>query len=198
MIARAWAQCRQRAPTLTKQLLSMPAPRSTSSLTIPSGTSVPTPPHPPPPMAPPPPPPLPFSMAVEEARPELALAREQRESGVKGGLVQRLTHIFLAMGPRGLAWDHEASDDVEAQLGLIAARPARLSVPHLRQILLAWDRWVAAKPQGAPLHNPSPTHLGRFLQQEAKKGPTVAASRMRGFRWLHANLGSHSRLDRPC
>ena len=71
----------------------------------------------------------------------------------------------------------------------MATVPGRLSVPHLRQILLAWDQWVKGKPEHAELYAPSPTHLGLFLQKEMSRGPTVAASRMRGYKWLNTNLG---------
>ena len=107
----------------------------------------------------------------------------------KQAQVQRLVDLWYLLGNRGLAWEQVPPQDVEAQRALLAARPARLSLPHLRQIQLAWDRWGEAKPHGAPLFQPSPTQLGIFLQGEAKRGATVASSRMRGFRWLHKHLG---------
>ena len=115
--------------------------------------------------------------------------RDQRVATAKIALINDLMGIFTSMGPRGLAWDAKAAEDVDAQCDLIAARPSRLTVPHLRQILLAWNRWKKARPQHVDLYAPSPTHLGLFLRTEAMRGPTVASSRMRGFRWLVTNLG---------
>ena len=107
----------------------------------------------------------------------------------KQAQVERLVDLWYLMGNRGLAWEPVPPDQVDAQRTLLRARPARLSLPHLRQIQLAWDRWAEAKPAAAPLFQPSPTQLGIFLQGEAKRGPTVACSRMGGFRWLHQHLG---------
>ena len=111
--------------------------------------------------------------------------------------IDRLMRFYVELGSQGLAWEEVAAEEAEAQRHLLSAGPARLSVPHLRQIILAWDRWVEAKPSKAALYRPSATHLGLFLQGEAKRGPTVAASRMRGFKWLHANLGMPFPIGSP-
>ena len=108
---------------------------------------------------------------------------------VKQGHITRLLGVYEEMGTRGLQWEEVPPEEIADRRALLAAVPERLSVPHLRQILLAWDQWVKGKPARADLYAPSPTHLGLFLQKEALRGPTVAASRMRGYRWLNTNLG---------
>ena len=117
------------------------------------------------------------------------LHRAQQVATAMQGNVCKLIELYYQLGAQGLMWEEAAPEDMAAQRELLMARPARLSVPHLRQIVLAWERWVAYKPARAELYRPSPTHLGLFLQKESNKGPTVASSRMRGFRWLRANLG---------
>ena len=117
---------------------------------------------------------------------------EQRDvvvDAVKQGHITRLLGLYEDMGSRGLQWEEVPPDEIADRRALLATVPGRLSVPHLRQILLAWDQWVKGKPSRADLYAPSPTHLGLFLQKESHRGPTVAASRMRGYRWLNTNLG---------
>ena len=103
--------------------------------------------------------------------------------------VGRLVQLYYDLGAKGTAWEEVSADELDSQKQLLAAKPSRLTVPHLRQILLAWDRWTEARPTAADLYHPTAMHLGMFLQQEAKRGPTVAASRMRGFKWLSSHLG---------
>ena len=103
--------------------------------------------------------------------------------------IDRLVDIFYDMGAQGTMWEEVGPDDLQDQRRLLSSRPARLSVPHLGQIVLAWERWTKDKPPKANLYQPTPTHLGLFLHKQAVKGPTVAPSRMRGFRWLRQNLG---------
>ena len=105
--------------------------------------------------------------------------RDEAVDAVKQGHITRLLGLYESMGPRGLQWEEVPPDEVDDRRALLAAVPGRLSVPHLRQILLAWDQWVKGKPDKAELYAPSATHLGLFLQKETSKGPTVAASRMR-------------------
>ena len=60
---------------------------------------------------------------------------------------------------------------------LLVTVSGKFSVPHLQQILLAWDQWVKGKSSRAHLYAPF-THTPRALPaEEASKGPTVAASR---------------------
>ena len=113
------------------------------------------------------------------------------------GHVGRLVQLYYDMGPRGLAWEAVPAEDLEVQRQLLAAKPLRLTVPHLRQILLAWDRWVEVRPAAADLYCPSAMHLGLFLQGEARRGPTVAASRMRGLKWMNSHLGLPFPLKAP-
>ena len=61
--------------------------------------------------------------------------------------------------------------------------------PHLQTLVRAWKQWIAHKPEAALLYQPTPTQLGIFLREEAKRGPTVAPSRLRSFRWLRDRIG---------
>ena len=55
----------------------------------------------------------------------------------KQAQVQRSVDPWYLMGKRGLAWEPAPPEEVKAQWELLVARPARLSLPHLRQIQLA-------------------------------------------------------------
>ena len=62
-------------------------------------------------------------------------------------------------------------------------------MPHLKTLARAWRRWVACKPAQADLFQLTAMQLGLFLQEETKRGPTVAPSRLRSFRWLREHVG---------
>ena len=202
MAVAAWQQSKLRAPALALllgQRASQPQPpqppsscTSTSSRPFfldPSGLSTRSgavSAH-----RPPVPIPQPTPYATVTSAPDRSTLRERDEQVVmaKRGLIDTLLGVYYGMGPRGKMWEEVPQEEIEAQRSLLAARPARLTAPHLRQIVLAWERWTKAKPATADVYQPSPTHLGLFLQKEAEKGPTVAPSRMRGFRWMSSNLG---------
>ena len=140
--------------------------------------------------SPPPPPATPFEASSETGDCSGLVVRDQQVAVVLQGHVGRLVQLYYDMGPRGEAWEEAPAEELEAQRQLLAAKPMmRLTVPHLRQILLAWDRWVEARPAAADLYCPSAMHLGLFLQGEARRGPTVASSRMRGLKWLNNHSG---------
>ena len=187
----AWAHCRRRAPAIVRALAAghytatAPPPCTPHQL----ATTHQPQPQPPRPSLPAPPVSRPFLPPVPASGTTEVVQRDEVVNAVKQGHIARLLGLYEDMGSRGLQWEEVCSDEVADRRALLAAIPDRLSVPHLRQILLAWDQWVKGKPEHAELYAPSPTHLGLFLQKEMSRGPTVAASRMRGYKWLNTNLG---------
>ena len=117
------------------------------------------------------------------------MERDANVAAAKQGHINKLLDIFYKMGAQGTMWEEVEPADLEYRRYLLASRPARLSVPHLRQIVLAWERWVAGKPPKAHFYQPTPTHLGVFLHKQSAKGPTVVPSRMRGLPLVAPKLG---------
>ena len=85
---------------------------------------------------------------------------------VKQGHITRLLGLYENMGSQLVAMEEVPPGEIADRRALLATVPGRVSVPHLQQILFAWDQWVKGKPGRADLYAPSPTHLGLFLQKE--------------------------------
>ena len=115
--------------------------------------------------------------------------REQQVEAAKQVQLDALVDVYFSMGTLGLRWEEVSLGDRPAQRELIAARPARLTLPHLKCIVRAWRYWVSRRPDGADLYRSTGMQLGLFLRAEAKQGPTVAPSRLRSFRWMRVRIG---------
>ena len=81
-------------------------------------------------------------------------------------------------------------EDVSLQKDFLTALPARLTIPHLRSVVRAWEEWRGhvGRHRGS-LFEPSAMQVGVFLRQSATRGPTVAPARLRAFRWLREHVG---------
>ena len=136
------------------------------------------------------------------SRHRVARARSQPRPSAHGPTVGRpvtvftqacldsLFKIYTDLGDRGLAWEPAAPGEAELRKAFVTAVPAKLTVPHLRATLRAWDEWsLHAAASGLPLYQPTAMQVGIFLQGAAARGATVAPARLRAFRWLREHLG---------
>ena len=190
----AWTQSKKRAPyiiaMIARQLTNPDRPTGpTPTAHAPLRTQTTLPPPPPPSFPQVPVEFRPFAAPSAQPDASLMMARDEEVDQVKQHHVDQLLDLYYTMGARGLQWEECSEEERPVQRALLAALPTRLSTPHLRQILLGWERWQQAKPAHADLYGPTATHLGIFLKLESRKGPTVAPSRMRSFKWLRTNLG---------
>ena len=118
----------------------------------------------------------------------------------KARILDELMDLYYQLGSQGLHWEQVAAQDVLAHRELLKKVPAKLTVAHLATFTRAWRRWTswqASRPD-ISLWSPSAVHLGLFLQEETKCGPTVAPASLGALKWLRQNIGIPLPVESPC
>ena len=115
---------------------------------------------------------------------------------------ERLYALYLALGPRGSRWLPFDAKDSALHRDLFLRQLVGVSAGCLGGAIRTWKRWlkwVTFLPTGAAVDTwaPQPIHLGAFLLDVSKGGPTAASGAWASLEWLRMHIGVPIPTDQP-